>query len=214
MNISLPSVLILAAKPKSGKSHAIKYFMHAKRKEFDYGIVFTKTKFTDAYNYVPDQFVQKEFNAKVLKKLMKIQGKLTEQGIKKNAFVIFDDCLTSEFGSQLVTDLLTQYRHYNITVILSTQYIYKLNPVLRDCATHAFIFEQSTKRSIEAIYETFGQHFNTLNDFCEYLNKSTGNYWFLFVDIYNRKKMYSKGKVGKDIPNFKLQFNLSMESRE
>ena len=104
MNIDLPAILLACGKPKSGKSHLIKYFMYTHRKYYDYGIVFTKTKFNNAYDYIPDLFVHPNYDEKKLKNLMKLQANLINKGIKKKCFVIFDDCLTSEFNKKLFSD--------------------------------------------------------------------------------------------------------------
>src|ERR1700678_4112711 len=101
MNIQIPSIIILAGKPKSGKSYLIKYYMYEHRNVFDFGIVFTKTKFDDGYNYISSKFIHPDYDESIIISLMKIQEDLVKKGIKKNAFIIFDDCLSSAFNSQV-----------------------------------------------------------------------------------------------------------------
>ena len=51
---------------------------------------------------------------------------------------------------------------------MSSQYPYKLPPVFRECASYCFIFKQTTKRSLAAIYESFGGYFDTYDQFKNY----------------------------------------------
>ena len=60
-----PQIVVCIGKPKRGKSNATKYFIlknSIDKKIFKYGIVFTKTKFNNDYNYVPSQYLYTEFN--------------------------------------------------------------------------------------------------------------------------------------------------------
>lgn len=216
MNIELPAIIIISGKPKQGKSHLINYFMYTQRKMFDYGIVFTKTKFNDGFEYIPDRFVHPNYYEDKLENMMKLQAKLIEEGIKKKCFVIFDDCLTSEFKNDLFQDLITQYRHYNMTIIISTQYIYKLNPTIRECANYVVIFRQSTKRSLDALYDSFGSHFDKYDDFKNYVINNTGNFQFILVDINSQSddisKIYRVMKAPEKIPYFKLKYNTEKKS--
>lgn len=211
MKINLPSVIIIAGKPGSGKSHVIRYFMYNNRKNFDFGIVMCKTNFNNSYEYLPEKYVHSNYNDEKIRKLMNLQSSLIKEGIHKKAFIIFDDCLTSEFNNQTFTDLITQHRHYNITCIISTQYIYKINPTIRECANYAIVFRQSTRKSVEAIYQTFGQMFYGINEFQNFINENTGNFSFIFCDINNTSEkiedIYKIYKVPEHIPKFELKYN-------
>ncbi len=211
MNIEIPSLIVIAGKPKSGKSHLIKYFIHTNRHKFAYGIVMNKTSFNDGYDYIPNGFVHSKYDETKLKNLMKLQSGLIEKGIINECFLILDDCLTSDYNKELFTDLTTQYRHYHITVIISTQYIYKINPTIRECANYAMIFRQSTKRSIEALYESFGAHFDNFDQFKQYITNSTDDHKFIFVDINSSEDdiedIYKVMKAPQKIPKFNLKFN-------
>jgi tRNA uridine 5-carbamoylmethylation protein Kti12 len=212
MNINIPSIIIISGKPGSGKSHLIKYWLFMNKKKFDFGIVLTKTSFDDGYTYIPKDFIHPDYDENVIQSLMKIQKKLIKDDIHKNVFLIIDDCLTKEFNTEIFQDLITQSRHYNITIIICTQYIYKVNPTIRECANYAIIFRQSTGRSLEALYESFGQHFEKLDTFSRYITDNTYDHQFIFVDINsqsdNINEIYKVYKVQEVIPKFKVKFNL------
>lgn len=211
MNIEIPSLIICAGKPKSGKSHLIKYIIYKYRHKFQYGIVMCKTSFNDGYDYIPEDFVHSKYDENKIKNLMKLQSKLIENGIINDCFLILDDCLTCDYNKELFTDLITQYRHYHITVIISTQYIYKVNPTIRECANYAMLFRQSTKRSIEAVYESFGAHFDNYESFKQYITNNTDDHKFIFVDINSDQddidNIYQVMKAPKKIPKFLLKFS-------
>ena len=58
--IELLCIMLFLGKPKSGKSHLIDYFMYLHQKQFDYGLVFSKTAFTDGFKYVPKDFIHSD----------------------------------------------------------------------------------------------------------------------------------------------------------
>src|ERR1700679_1227227 len=136
-----------------------------------------------------------------------------ETGAKYKAFVIFDDCLsTKAFSSQLFVNLTTGYRHWNISIIITTQYIFKLNPTIRECCRYAIMFFQSTKRSIQALFESFGTYFENYEHFKKYLSDSTENHGFVLMDrrsesrtidgVYRVIKLPSPEKL----PEFKYEY--------
>jgi hypothetical protein len=202
--------MVVCGKPKSGKSHLIKCVLHKIRKLYPYGLVFTKTSFTQGYDFVPKQFIHTKYNPVALENLLTIQrsNRTAEGASIHNALILFDDCLDgAAFKSQLFTDLCTQYRHYGISLIISTQYIYKIPPTLRETAKYAAIFRQSAYKTIEACYESFGQHF-TKDEWRSYLMHNTGDYRFIFITLdspsENRSEIYCISKAPDTVPKFHL----------
>ena len=76
-------------------------------------------------------------------------------------------------NSKFMSEFLSTYRHYNITCITATQYIYKIPPLFREQADIAIMFEQNTEKSIKACFETYGQHFENYKKWKNYLMKHT-----------------------------------------
>jgi len=214
MNISLPTSIIISGKPKSGKSHAIKYFMLENFNKFAYGVVFCRSKFDGKYNYIPDKFVHGDYNEGVLDNLMSIQKRIIENGYQpQEAFVIFDDCL-DVFESATFKKLIVMYRHYHITIIIATQYINKVNPTVRECCAFALLFRTTTERSLEAITSSFGQQF-LKHGFDEFLQAKTSNYQFILVDNDSSSEditdIYQVMLCPKDIPKFQLKFKTKVD---
>ena len=214
----VPGLTIITASCGSGKSHLIKYLLYAKsiQRQFDYCFVFTNT--TEDYEFVDPTHVilplSSDFVEEKLINILRIQklnGGATGTG--NRCILIFDDCLGSiRFDSKVFTILNTQYRHFNVGLIYSTQYPNKLPPTIRECAYSAVIFKQHTLRSINANYESFGQRFfNTLKEFKSYIDSNTDNYSFVLVN--NRASTnqfadcYKVLKAPAKIPHFYLNFN-------
>lgn len=206
--------MLIAGKPASGKSHFIKYLMMNLHRDYSndpikYIVVFTTTKFNRAYSdYIPEQFVHDAYYPEVLESLLKIQS---SNGASCRAAVIFDDCLPQKaFTSQLFLNLCTTFRHYRVDVIISTQYIYRVPPVVRECATRVVIFRQTTGRSIQALFESFGSWFNSGKEFANFLLASTGNYKFIYFiansSSDDRAKVYKIKKCPAKIPEFKYEY--------
>ena len=190
--LNLPFSIGLYGKPRMGKSYLIRYMLslHTKGKniykKFNYGIVFSKTVFNKQYDFFPSKYIYPAYNEDALRNLMAVQSqiRLEHNKIPPQCVVIFDDCLDSKtFNSQLFRDLCCNYRHYSISLIVSTQYPYLIPPVLRSTFSYVVIFKQFGKRAIEAVFDSHAQiGFDKLNDFKNYMATNTGDYKFIFVD--------------------------------
>ena len=96
-NLTLLFSIICCGRPKSGKSHFIKYLLYlftSKKniyERFTYGIVFNKTSFNKSYNYIPSQWVFNAYNPEALMNLMNVQKSILVKGYSPpHAFVVFD----------------------------------------------------------------------------------------------------------------------------
>lgn len=208
MEIEVPSLMILNGAQGAGKSHAIKYIMHKLRNTFKYGLVFTNTFFDDnPFDYIPSEYIHPEYDEDVLNNLMDIQKKLIEKDVINEAFVIFDDCMDdpNQFQSSALKRLTTQLRHYHITVIFSTQYANHLPPRMRTNAMAIIIFKTDTEVSLRALYQSYGQHFESFHSFKKFLMKNIGNHKFVYYKK-NSKNKYQVMLAPKNIPKFKIKY--------
>lgn len=210
--IKTPSIIILSAGPGSGKSYTIKYLLYClfKQKKLKYGVVFCPTNaMNNNYDYIDSKFVYPSFDEENLKKFLRFQKQHMQP-----AFIIFDDCIGSiNFNSNLIIHLFTTFRHYNLTIFLATQYIYKVPPTLRECATYTFIFNVSNMRTIEALQETyFLKHTKqelatTIAHHTEPKNENDKGKFILVRVNAPESEKYSASRAPPNIRNFKLKFN-------
>lgn len=210
IHFDIPSVHLMVAAPKSGKSHLIKYLVYrlAKSRRIDYCVVFCGTTFNNNYNYLPKNYVFSNYNEDVLSQIMQQQ-----QNSNKIVCLIFDDCVSFEQmfrHSQLFNKLITEHRHYKALIFIATQYINKVSPTIRECCGYYWIFAQRTKRAYEAIYETVGcNSHDDLISFKNFIQNNTGNYYVIFADRMEAPdKMYKKFKAPppRDMPRFYLNY--------
>ena len=214
MNIDIPSLILINGSQGLGKSYLIRYLMYEHRKDFHFGVIFTNTYFEDdSFEYVKKSYVHPEYNEEVLQNLMDLQIKNKEKGIEKQGFVIFDDCLYDrlQFSSEVLKRLCTQLRHFNLTVIMSTQYPNSLPSCVRANAMSVFMFNTNNKNALEALYNSYGQAFDNYNEFKKYILTNTGDHKFIY---YNKMKpsenIYDDFKIMRapsKIPKFKIKFN-------
>jgi hypothetical protein len=209
MNISTPGLVIITASQGSGKSHLMKYIISQHKQKLKYGIAFSHTAFNEGnLSYIPKKYIFAQYQPDKLQNLMKIQESLP-QGKRPLAFVILDDCLFDSWvNCKHFNRLMTQLRHYNILVIITTQYVNKISTMIRENAFQVCIFASDTERSLKSLYESYGQKFEKFSDFKDYIMKNTGDYKFIF---YNRNEMdkdkqYQILKAPAKLPNFRLKY--------
>lgn len=217
MNISIPGVYMVCGLQGGGKSHLIKYIMHENRKKFDFGIVFTNTGFVDAnFDYVDERFVHLEYDSEILKNFKdickrRIEASQTNKNVKPLCgFVIFDDCLEgNQWKDKELRSLVTQVRHYNITVIISTQHPTAIPPLFRTNTWQAFMFFMGTEDAMKALHKNYGQMVGTFADFKEYFTEATAEkHQFVAYDSKNGgTDVATRYKVlicPSEIPNFRV----------
>lgn len=214
MDIEIPGLILINSPQGGGKSHLIRYMMYQLRKKLDYGIVFTNTFFEDdSFDYINKKYIHPEYNPNVLEGLMNIQANLIDaRGPKKEAFVVFDDCIDpKQFKDPKLKELCTQLRHYHITVIFATQYANILPTWLRANAMAVVIFRTDSECNLKALYQSYGQLFNNFNEFKNYVMQNLGNYKFIYYDKRHVNQdideTYRIMLAPAKIPKFKLKAN-------
>jgi hypothetical protein len=204
----IPSINLFCAAPGFGKSYLIKYLIYRIGNKLSHGMVFCPTAFNGGYDYINKKYIHQTYSDEALRKFMLLQKALVENGTPRDAFLIFDDCLGSiKFhGNKLIEKLFTSYRHYRITILMSTQYIYRIPPVYRECCSNAFIFAQDNERSVKAIYETFMLSLKSWKNTYDFITNNTKDFHYIRVQKNpNQPIKYAVGKAGKT-PKFYLDF--------
>jgi hypothetical protein len=91
--------------------------------------------------------------------------------------------------------LITNYRHYNITVIIGNQYLYSVPPLIRQCVTYFVTFKQNTKKGIQTIYDEYFQDFESYKECKDYIQRNTKDYSFIMANM--REKLENKYYIGR-----------------
>lgn len=203
--IPTPSLVLIAAAPRSGKSYLIRYMISSlcEGGKFEYGAVFSTTgKFNGDYDYIPPQYVHSEYTDEKLDRIMEMQRRQPKES-RKPMFIVFDDMTNQvKMDSRVFCKLIQAYRHYNCTVIFATHLIPKVSTLFRECCTIAIIFRMRTKRSYDALHENFFGDIDR-NEIEEFIKNYTSQpYQYLMVSnaTQDPNERYSSGKAPPNYP--------------
>ena len=219
LDFTNPQICVFLGKPKMGKSWALRWCILKNtidEKIFKQGIVFTRTKFNGQMDYLPEEYVYEDYNPQILQQYLDGLKELDPKDIEPS-FVIFDDIQgLLSYSDNTLTQLVSNHRHFKISVFFCFQYIYGRGstPVLRECTTMAFLFNSKGKRTLEALFENFGQLFDSFKEFKEYYLACTKEKHtaMLFVqDVDNIEENYLQFKAPspeemKHAENIKLTY--------
>ena len=213
IDFSNSQICVFLGKPRQGKSWALRHLILKNtidNKVFEYGIVFTRTKFNDGYDYLPDEYVYEDYDPKVLQQYLDGLKQLDKEDLKPS-FIIFDDIQgVLNSNDPVLTSLNACHRHFRISIFYCFQYIYgrRSTPVLRECTTLAFFFNSKGKRTLEALYENFGQLFDDFKSFKEYFlactsPKHTAMLYIQDVDNLDENYLQYKAPAPKEMKHVK-----------
>jgi hypothetical protein len=214
MNLENNFFVQLYGKPRSGKSHTMKYIIRnaIKDKKISDVVIFTPTSFTSGYDYI-DKNKCVDYSDEALMYILNLQREKVELQKQESPLLIcFDDCLGNvNWNKSILKEFFCTYRHYNLALIVTSQYIHAIPSYIREFATHACIFRQETTNSINAGFENFGASYFTLDEFTALLNKATGDFKYLFVDKtqYTKESIFSSMRTPKDFTKFYISSSSS-----
>ena len=211
-----PQVIVSIAKPRMGKSNAVRYWLlknFIDKKIFKFCIVFTRTKFNNEYDFVPDKHIYTEYDPDILKKYMNGLEKLKKKTGKcpPNAVIIDDQQGLLNRNDSVLTNFIASHRHYNTSIFFNFQYLFGASPLLRECATYALMFRSAGHRTINGLFENFGMLFDNFDHFKKYfLNNTKKKYTGILYSQKENKlhKNYKRFKAPDmtDYKGFQLQF--------
>ena len=208
---------MLCANQGAGKSHLIKYLVYMNRHAFDIPLIFSNTGFIDSnFDYIDHRLVHLEYDPYILEEYKRIfrehiEARTKNPSLKQlTGLVIFDDCITGpQWNDPELKSLITQVRHFNVVVILSTQYPKAVPPIFRSNTWGSFMFYMPTESSIKGLYENYGQMFENYKSWKTwYLTATTPKYHFVYCDVMcDSRDLNDRYKVmicPPKIPDFKL----------
>ena len=213
LNFENPQVVVCVGKPKRGKSWTTRYLIlknTVDRKIFKYGIVFTRTKWNDDYNYIPDDYVYTTYDADILQQYLEtLQNAKT---IEPN-FVVFDDQQgLLNRNDPTLQNFVACHRHFKTTIFWNFQYLYGSSPLIRECTTIAIMFNSKGDRTLRGLYENFGQLFENYQHFKDYFlqltaEKYVGMLYIYDIDDFDKNYLYWKAPADLSMTkNIKLDY--------
>jgi hypothetical protein len=225
MDLKTPFSLVISEPPKSGKSHLAKYIIYKldQENQFDWIFIISGTAGIDkTLNFIPKNrilppptgMVDLKNGKKIskidllLSKIMNAQKEFKEKGSNKRLLLIFDDIIGSVgFKSESISKLAATYRHYNISLIIITQHLHYLHPLVRNSSGYAALFRQENQDVLKASYESYGGSFKNLKEWENFISSQTNEHHFIWVDRNSNVKedMYTALKAPESLPTHKIK---------
>lgn len=218
-----PISMIISGRPGSGKTYMIECLIKSLsvNKKISSVIVYSSTAaFSIAkngtYDFLPKECIFSDISN--LNAIIEHQKKSITKSktIGAPILIIFDDMNNStSFKQKEFITLVSMFRHLNISIVLSTQYINYIPSMHREQFFYAACFNLNTKNSLKACYETFGQVYDDENEFYELLRDYTREkHTFIFIDRNESdiNKMYQSLKCPV-IKKFSITFKKPTKSR-
>lgn len=217
INAEKPFFMIICGRSGSGKSHYLKYLMRELNihNPFDYGIVMSNTSWEGFFSeFIPSKYIYENFNEDTIKSLIKLQKDNLTKGINKRAFLILDDCIAeNEMKSPIMKKLSVMGRHFNLTTILTTQYVHLIPPVLRANSHYNVFFHIGDGvRELRSTYEAWGQKFKNYDEFKQFYYNAIKDHKFIMYN--NEQGKYNIYRCPENIPSFKIKYNKKIKSEK
>lgn len=200
-----PISIIVVGKKGRGKTNLIKHLIlynTVYNKYFQFGIVFTGTKYDNEYDYIDeDENIIQGWDESVFDKYVSYLEEQKEKLGKKMPpnFMILDDLIGKLQKSGSFTNFVCCIRHLNCTLILSTQYLRKVTATeLRENMDLAFMFRTNNGLSIDGAFEAFGGQFRKIDHFKSALYAATKepHACMVYIDEHDSiKDCYKKYKA-------------------
>lgn len=198
--------ILLCARRGSGKSELIKYMIKEFGHLFECVIVISTTDFSGFYKQIiPEKNISNVYQDKIVESLLnKLEktnkGKNQKDENFKRVLLVLDDVIsdTRLASSKSLEKVYTKGRHYGITLILASQYIKKIPPVMRENVDLVFIGKH-TENSRGIFTEEFNDYL-TNKEFENLLKKNAGvDYNFVIINATARNQSESIGIFRVDL---------------
>ena len=172
ISFDTPRIVLLIGKPKKGKSNMTKYLIldgALNQKQFNFGLVLCGTKYSNDYDFLPDDYIIQGYNEEVLNKYVdKLKSIKEETGeTPASNFIIFDDLigLLDKYDNNLM-NLFSIHRHLGTSIFMCVQHLNTgTSTLLKECCSHAIMFNSKSFNTLKSLYENFGMLFENLDDF-------------------------------------------------
>lgn len=174
-------IVLCIAKCGAGKTNAVKQIILKNslppKNIFQFGIVFTRTKYSDDYTYIDDRFVIQGYQEDILRKWMKNLEKIKSEKKKDmpHNWIIFDDLIgLLSTRDPFLINLFATHRHQNTTCFILGQSLKQsATVVLREVVSYGILFNSKRFDTMDAFWREFAMEFETFKDFKKHFFKVT-----------------------------------------
>ena len=173
--------------------------------EYDVIMIFSDTcQFTEDYKFIKSNLMFKTDDLEVqVKEILRVQEKNIKNKRIINIMIILDDIKIHAKSKELI-NLSTMGRHFNISVILSSQYPKQLvSSAIRNNLSYVF-FSDLGEVAMKAIFESIHIKMN-FRQFNNYTNEHNHDYQFILYDGMSQDRERIKIVRAKEFKNLKMK---------
>jgi len=216
-----PSIIMIA-KRGSGKSWITRAIVF-KYADIPVGLIISPTEKDNPFfiEFFPDTYIYYAYDSKILRKLLLRQKLILKKTREKQtagitidprALVVMDDCLASKgtwAKDPLISELLFNGRHRQITYILTMQFPLGISPELRSNFDYVFLLADDTTSNLKRIYEHYAGMFPDFNSFRQVFRQLTEDFGAMVIkNRGSRTNLFDKIAFFKapDLGKTKLKF--------
>ena len=213
---------LIIGKRRSGKSVLIKELMHHFDKDcgIKAGVICSHSEDVDPFykEFFPDLFIYNNCNL-MCKRVIERQEKLLEENEElrnkgepekdNRILVVLDDVIDDPTlaKNEDFNNIIYNGKHYNITLIISVQYVKALPPGARQNPDVVFLFNTDSETEIKKMYDTYGEKFPSEKVFKNVLLTFTKNYQSLVLYL----NYIPDATLNDKISFFKADINLKYD---
>ena len=186
-------VICIIGKRNTGKSEVIKTLLY-NNNSIPSGFVISPTEMGNKFygSFCPDSFIHHSFDSDFFGRVMERQRKRVKKygkNPRNNLFIILDDCMYESkeiCGNKCIKEIFRNGRHFQITIIVTTQYVMDLPVALRSNIDYVFCMRENNVSNVERLYRSFFGIFPTKQLFAQAFNVVTENYGSMVCDNLSR----------------------------
>jgi len=163
-NIPRHPAILAAGKRRTGKSTSLDNLMEKTMQHIPFGMVMTETSYNGFWQKrVPPRLVFQGWREDILLSLIERQKRMIAKHGKKDprtfAFIILDDVIADQRAirwSKNINSFFVEGRHINITVLITTQNMKGIGPMIRGNMDIVFIQPIYNLNERDVLHELFG----------------------------------------------------------
>lgn len=187
-----PSITLAVGYCNSGKTTSLKYTINTIDK-FDFYVVISNTAlFNGDWNFLaefdrPYRIYDGSRISEIIELILKIQEENLKVGKVKTLCLILDDILGSLNNSDIFKKLVSCYRHFKISLFITTQFCNSSTTMIRELSSYIYVFDQRSEQSKKAIFQSY---FNDISTFTLFKQTFAGlkPFQFFFIDRVKKRR--------------------------
>jgi hypothetical protein len=187
--------ITLCGKRNCGKSYLLKYLVEEHKNEFKKIFCVCPTErinnFYSKSGLVKDDCIFDEYNEDWANKLIAEMTKINSGKSSKDAnhvLLILDDCISDVnfHQSNSLKRIYTRSRHFFLSVIITTQYLYSIPPVCRNNSDYVLV-GQLNRSSLGILCDEFCSGDVDKQEFMKMYSRATKDYGFFTINCNSVK---------------------------